>query len=282
MAAYGGFDHNAQSLRVVTRLERRYPRFDGLNLTWETLEGLIKHNGPLTDAGGKPIGRYAEHGLPFAIIEYSASHDVWLSTHAGAEAQAAALADDIAYDAHDIDDGLRAGLLTLDALADTPLVGRILARIAAEYPGLPDERAGAELIRRLIAAMIEDVIGESRRRLDASHPASADAVRFAGRPVIAFSAAIEVADRAIKAMLRERVYRHRRVMDVMDKAEDVVRRLFGRYFAEPLTMPEGWRPSAADDDPARARQIADFLAGMTDRYAVAAYAGLFGAAPDLG
>ena len=166
MAGHGGFDHNAQSLRVVTSLERRYPNFDGLNLTWETLEGLVKHNGPLTDREGHPLGRYAESGLPYAIRDYVGRHDLWLSTYAGPEAQAASIADDIAYDAHDIDDGLRAGLLSRDGLADTPLVGDILASIATDYPRLADERANAELIRRLIAAMIGDVIAESRSRLD--------------------------------------------------------------------------------------------------------------------
>jgi dGTPase len=282
MSAYGGFDHNAQTLRVVTLLERRYPAFDGLNLTWESLEGLVKHNGPLTDAGGKPIGPYADAGLPFAIAGYSASHDLWLSTHAGAEAQAAAIADDVAYDAHDIDDGLRSGLLTLDVLAETDLTGDILKRIVAEYPGIAEERVRAELIRRLIAAMIEDVIGESRRRLQALQPGSADDVRRAGAPVVAFSPRMAAADRAIKAMLRVSVYRHQRVMDVMDRAEEILRRLFARYVEDPMAMPDGWRPSSADDEAARARRIADFLAGMTDRYAIAAYEQLFGKAADLG
>ena len=282
MAGHGGFDHNAQSLRVVTSLERRYPNFDGLNLTWETLEGLVKHNGPLTDREGHPLGRYAESGLPYAIRDYVDRHDLWLSTYAGPEAQAASIADDIAYDAHDIDDGLRAGLLSRDGLADTPLVGDILASIATDYPRLADERANAELIRRLIAAMIGDVIAESRSRLDALAPGSADAIRRADRPVIAFSGTMAAADTAIKAMLRRDVYRHRRVMDVMDKAEAVVARLFARYVDDPNAMPEAWRPAAGADASATARQIADFLAGMTDRYAVNAYVELFGETPDLG
>ncbi len=282
MAGHGGFDHNAQSLRVVTSLERRYPNFDGLNLTWETLEGLVKHNGPLTDREGHPLGRYAESGLPYAIRDYVDRHDLWLSTYAGPEAQAASIADDIAYDAHDIDDGLRAGLLSRDGLADTPLVGDILASIATDYPRLADERANAELIRRLIAAMIGDVIAESRSRLDALAPGSADAIRCADRPVIAFSGTMTAADTAIKAMLRRDVYRHRRVMDVMDKAEAVVARLFARYVDDPNAMPEPWRPAASADASATARQIADFLAGMTDRYAVNAYVELFGETPDLG
>src|SRR5690606_37988451 len=152
MANFGGFDHNAQSLRVVTRLERRYPTFDGLNLTWETLEGLVKHNGPLTDADGRPTGRYGEAGeLPYALLDYARGHDLWLWSHAGAEAQAAAIADDIAYDAHDLDDGLRAGLVDLDEWAATAVVGDILAAIRSSYPQLSPERLRAELARRIIA-----------------------------------------------------------------------------------------------------------------------------------
>lgn len=277
MAGHGGFDHNAQSLRVVTRLERRYPRFDGLNLTWETLEGLVKHNGPLLDADGRPVARYPD-GLPFAIVEYAAKHDLWLSTYAGAEAQAAAIADDIAYDAHDVDDGLRAGLLTLDGLAGLDLVGDILRDIRAEYPNLAAERARAELIRRMIRAMIEDVVVESGQGLAKLGPRSADDVRNAGHPVIVFSAAMASGDRAIKAKLSRDVYRNAGVMDVMNKAEDVVGLLFQRYSDDPLALPEGWRPGPGEERP---RVVADFLAGMTDRYALAEYARFFGAAPEL-
>ncbi len=276
MADYGGFDHNAQSLRVVTKLERRYPEFDGLNLTWETLEGLVKHNGPLTDADGRPVGRYAESGLPFAIRDHAACQDLQLSSYAGPEAQAAAIADDIAYDAHDIDDGLRAGLLTPEGLSATVLLGDILARIAADYPGLARERVIAGLIRALISTMIADVVAESRARLAALAPASADAIRAAGRPTVAFSAGMADADRAIKAMLKVNVYRHRKVMDVMDKAEGVLARLFARYVAEPAAMPEAWRPPPADDAGSKARRVADFVAGMTDRYALGEYRRLFG------
>jgi len=281
MAAHGGFDHNAQSLRVVTRLERRYPRFDGLNLTWESLEGLVKHNGPLTDGSGRPL-RPGADGLPFAIAAYARLQDLWLATYPAAEAQAAAIADDIAYDAHDIDDGLRAGLIDLAGLSGTDLVDRILADIASEYPGLAEERVRAELIRRTIAAMIADVVAESEARLAALAPQSADAVRRAGRPVVAFSAAVARADAAIKAKLGREVYRSQRVMEVMAKAEATVARLFERYRLDPQALPEGWRPAAGDDDDARARRIADFLAGMTDRYAIAEYRRLFDETPDLG
>jgi dGTPase len=276
MAGHGGFDHNAQSLRVVTRLEQRYPRFDGLNLTWETLEGLVKHNGPIAAAGG-----HGRDGLPFAIAEYARSQDLWLWSYAGAEAQAAAIADDIAYDAHDIDDGLRAGLLALDGLAGIDLVSRLLAGIQAEYPDLNAERSSHELIRRLITAMIEDVIAESLGRLGRLSPASADDVRRADGPVIGFSPAMAAADRDIKAFLTEHVYRHRRVMGVMEQAEGVVDRLFRRYLEHAPALPAEWRLPDADDE-RRTRRIADFLAGMTDRYALAEYERLFGGKADLG
>ena len=266
MADHGGFDHNAQSLRVVTELERRYPGYDGLNLTWETLEGIVKHNGPLAAP------------FPYAIAAYNARHDLMLSTHAGGEAQAAAIADDIAYDTHDIDDGLRAGLLSLDGLDDLPLVGDILRAIRTEYPGLAVERMRAELVRRLITVMVEDVITESRRRIAELAPQSADAIRTLGRTLIGFSAGIAAADGAIKARLRHDVYRHAEVMDVMGRAEAVVGRLFRRYREDPSALPEGWRPAPGADE---ARVIADFLAGMTDRYALLEHQRFFGGPAEL-
>jgi dGTPase len=277
MAGHGGFDHNAQSLRVVTLLEKRYPRFDGLNLTWETLEGLVKHNGPLLDQKGEPVPRYAG-GLPQTIVAYSASHDLRLSTHAGPEAQTAAIADDIAYDAHDIDDGLRAGLLTVDRLEDLPLVGSILRDIHREYPELPAERVRAELVRRTIRVMIEDVVGESRRRLLELAPASVDAIRQAPGSTVRFSDAVAEADKAIKKRLGEDLYRHPEVLKVMANAEEVVHRLFERYRADDDALPPAWRPEPGED---RLRVVADFLAGMTDRYALAEYQRLFGATADL-
>src|SRR3981189_1758763 len=167
LQSHGGFDHNAQSLRVVTSLEHRYPDFDGLNLTWETLEGIVKHNGPLTERSGAPVGRYREHGIPAGVSEYDRTHDLELWSFASPEAQVAAIADDIAYDAHDIDDGLRAGLLDLDALAEPPLIEEILAAIRREFPGVAAERVRAELVRRLISTMIVDVVEESRKRFAA-------------------------------------------------------------------------------------------------------------------
>jgi dGTPase len=276
MAEFGGFDHNAQSVRAVTLLERRYPRFDGLNLTWETIEGLAKHNGPLTDAGGRPIGRYAASGVPPVIAEYPA--DLWLWSFAGPEAQVAAIADDIAYDAHDIDDGLRAGLLDWNHLEEVTLIDRSQRDIRTEYPDIDRARIGHELTRRLVSAMVDDVVAVARERLAIIGPASVDDVRRAEMPLLGFSPEMAAADREIKAVLTRNVYRNPAVMTVMWDAEAMVGRLFRRYRMEPATMPPAWRPAAGDDMAAVARKICDFLAGMTDRYAASEYGRLFGAA----
>jgi dGTPase len=282
LTLYGGFDHNAQALRVVTVLERRYAEFDGLNLTWETHEGLVKHNGPLTDATGAPIGRYRDRGVPQAIRQHLKVQDLELWTFAGAEAQAAAIADDIAYDAHDIDDGLRAGLFELDDISAVPLVGEILVEIRSLYPGLNDARVVHELVRRMIANMIEDVITESNWRLAALEPRSADAIRSADGPCVGFSPPMQAADRAIKEFLFARMYRHERVMRIMADAEAVVRELFGRYNTQPRDLPAEWSHMLpGTDGPARARLIADFMAGMTDRYALIEHARLFDSTPEL-
>ena len=282
LAAFGGFDHNAQTLRVVTALERRYPAFDGLNLTWETLEGLVKHNGPLTDRSGKPLGRYRERGVPETILDYSQQQDLDLWSFPSAEAQAAAVADDIAYDAHDIDDGIRAALFGIDDIAAVALPGRIIGEIRAAYPALDSSRLVPEFIRRLIGLLIEDVVAHTRRRLAALAPQSADDVRQAASAVVAFSPSVAEADRAIKAFLRTRMYRHERVMHVMDQAAGVVRSLFARYSADSGDLPAEWREGLDDADaPARARRIADFIAGMTDRYALAEHARLFDSTPEL-
>ena len=279
MAEFGGFDHNAQSVRVVTQLERRYPRFDGLNLTWESVEGLVKHNGSLTDAEGRPLGRYHAAGIPAVVSEYSARADLWLWSFAGPEAQAAAIADDIAYDAHDIDDGLRAGLLTFDALEEIALTDSILSDIRSEYPELEAVRAGHELTRRLIAAMIDDVVAEAERRLGALRPASPDDIRRAASPVIEFSPAMAASDRHIKDVLGRTVYRNEAVAGVMKEAEATVRQLFRGYMAEPEAMPADWRPAEDATVAGKARRVCDFLAGMTDRYALAEFARLSGGAP---
>src|SRR5712692_385299 len=282
LADYGGFDHNAQTLRVVTLIERRYPDFDGLNLTWETLEGLIKHNGPLTDRDGRPIGRYAVRGVPAGIPLDAASTDLMLWSQAGAEAQAAAIADDIAYNAHDIDDGLRADLFRLDDLGAVPTVGDTLRDMRARFPRLEPARLVHELIRRLIGRLIEDVIAESGRRLGEAAPRSADEVRFAGRPLVGFSAAMSEVDAAIKAFLLPRMYRHPRVMRIMDAAEGIVRDLFRHFMDKPDDMPAEWAQHLDGAEAAgRARRVADFIAGMTDRYALIEHARRFDLTPEL-
>ncbi len=282
LSAFGGFDHNAQTLRVVTALERRYPTFDGLNLTWETLEGLVKHNGPLTDRAGAPLGRYRAHGVPATIARYTQLQDLQLWSFPGVEAQIAAFADDIAYDAHDVDDGLRAELFHLDDLATVALPGRIIGDVRAAYPALDAGRLGHELVRRLIGLLIEDVVAETRRRLAALAPQSADEVRRALSPVAGFSAAMGEADRAIKDFLTGRMYRHPRVTPVMDAAAGVVRDLFARYSARADDLPAEWSEGLTGVDAAtRARRIADFIAGMTDRYALAEHARLFDSTPEL-
>jgi dGTPase len=282
LADHGGFDHNAQTLGVVTRLERRYADFDGLNLTWDTLEGLVKHNGPLTDRAGAPVGRHAARGVAAAILDYCRMQDLELWRHASAEAQAGAIADDIAYDAHDIDDGLRAGLFAIDDLDSLPLAGDILAEIARRHPGLDPARHAHELVRRLITRMIEDVLAESARRLDAIGARSAADVRDAAGPVVAFSPAMAATDQAIKAFLLPRMYRHARVMRIMGDAERLVADLFARYSAEPQALPEEWRHGLERADAGqRARHIADFIAGMTDRFALIEHARLFDSTPEL-
>ena len=283
LSLYGGFDHNAQSLRVVTMLERRYPLFDGLNLTWETLEGLVKHNGPLTDADGTPIGATAGQALPFAIHAYIEHHDLELHRSASVEAQVAAIADDIAYDTHDIDDGLRAGLLSIANLEDAPLSGPILADIGQDYPSLDHARLVHELVRRLITAMIEDVIAETRRRLDALPAPSPEAVKDQIRPVVAFSDKCAAPEAALKRFLFENLYRSDAVMRPVGLAEAVITDLYGAFFDNPSLLPGDWQSQVDPDEPPElARHIADYIAGMTDRFALSEHRRLFDATPDLG
>jgi len=282
LADFGGFDHNAQGLRIVTDLERRYAAFDGLNLSWETLEGLVKHNGPIVDREGMAVGRYARHGAPAPIIAYSRIQDLELWSYASAEAQVAALSDDIAYDAHDIDDGLRADLFTLDDIAGVPLIGSILSAIDAQYPGIEPARRAHETVRALITRMIEDVIAETGRRVALLKPRSAAEVREAPRPVVGFSPAMEKTDRDIKGFLYPRMYRHDRMMRVTADAERVVRDLFAYYAATPADLPAEWGEGLDVTDVAvRARRIGDFIAGMTDRYALVEHAKYFKETPEL-
>lgn len=270
MSAYGGFDHNAQSLRVVTRLENRYPDFDGLNLSWEVHEGIVKHNGPLVGP------------LPHAIEVHAERQDLWLWSWPAAEAQVAAISDDIAYDVHDLDDGLRAGLFTVDELADLPLVGPVIADISARWPMLERPRLIHEIGRRMITALIADVVMETGRRIAAADLTQADDIRRLGAPVVGFSGPTAEAERAIKAFLFPRMYRHPRVMREMEAAGEVVRDLFGRYMEDTKALPAEWRAGLDGREPvSRARRIADFLAGQTDRYAQAEHARLFDRAREL-
>jgi dGTPase len=281
MAGFGGFDHNAQTLRIVTRLERRYADFDGLNLSWEMLEGLVKHNGPLLDSAGRPTARHAARGIPVAIVEYQ-QQDLWLDSYASAEAQAAALADDIAYDAHDIDDGLRAGLFGHAELRAVPFLAGLLDEIERLHPGLERARATNELVRRVITRFVEDVIAESGRRLAALEPAGPDAIRRAEGPVVAFSGLIEAADRDIKGFLYPNMYRHPRIAKLRADAAQVVRDLFARFSADPAAMPAEWAAGCDGlDEHRRARRIADYIAGMTDWYALDEHRRLFDATPSL-
>jgi dGTPase len=280
MKPFGGYDHNAQALRIVTDLERRYARFDGLNLTWETLEGLVKHNGPLLTRDARPTARYAARGVPAPILAYDKVQALELASFASAEAQVAAIADDVAYDAHDIDDGLRADLFTLEDIATVPVVGDIVAEIDRQSPRLESGRRAHELIRRLITRMIEEVTAESLRRLAALMPPSVADIRAASDAVIAFSPAMQAGDKAIKGFLYPRMYRHERVMRVMDDAGRVVRDLYGHFAANPADLPAEWRAGLSDAG-TRARRIADYIAGMTDRYALVEHARLFTATPEL-
>ncbi|HEX5508619.1 MAG TPA: deoxyguanosinetriphosphate triphosphohydrolase [Pseudolabrys sp.] len=282
LAEHGGFDHNAQALSIVTHLERPYPAFDGLNLTWETLEGLVKHNGPLTDRTGAPAGRYAKRGVPDAILDYDREQSLQLWSFASAEAQLAAIADDIAYDAHDIDDGLRADLFGLDDVAQVPVIGEIVGEIDAQHKNLAAARRVHELSRRLITRMIEDVIAETKRRLAVLKPVSADDVRGAREPMVRFSSAMLAGDAGIKGFLYPRMYRHERVWRIMNDAENVVRDLFGHYMRKPTDLPAEWAEGIDPrNEAARSRLVADFIAGMTDRYALVEHARHFDSTPEL-
>lgn len=283
MEDYGGFEHNAQTLRIVTALERRYADFDGLNLSWETLEGIVKHNGPLTDKKGTAIGKFADKRVPQAVLTYNATHDLLLHSHASLEAQAAAIADDIAYNAHDMDDGLREGLFCLDDLTCVPLVGTLLEDVRSRYPGLEPTRSTHELVRRLITCMIEDVIQTAQRALAEVTPQSCDDVRHAGRALIGFSPDMLMADCGIKSFLFEHMYRTPDILTVRNNAEMIVADLFGHYLNKPTDMGNAWGGDIPPDldDKALARRICDYVAGMTDRFALQEHCRLFDVTPNL-
>lgn len=280
---HGGFDHNAQTLRVVTSLEHRYPDFNGLNLTWESLEGIVKHNGPLMARGGAPVGGYRDRGIPVGIADFVRIYDLELSTFASLEAQAAAIADDIAYDAHDIDDGLRAGLFAVDDLKVIPIASEIIVAIDRHYQGLDPNRRGAELVRELISRLIGAVVSEAQRRLERARPTSVDEVRRHSEALIAFPVEMAQAEATIKAFLYERMYRHPKVMRVMGEAEQILFDLFARYDSHPGDLPAEWLPhgKGSETESERARRVGNFIAGMTDRFALTEHQRLFDSTPDL-
>lgn len=266
MAPYGGFDHNAQALRIVTKLERHYADFDGLNLTWESLEGIAKHNGPITGP------------LPWALAEVNAQWDLDLHTNASAEAQVAAVADDVAYNHHDLHDGLRAGLFTEADLMELPIIGPALEVVDRKHPGLDPMRRRHEALRRVFGEMVEDVIAVARNRLTALQPKSADDIRAMDGPIIRFSKPLYQNLKAIKAFLFARMYRAPSVVEERARVTDILNGLFPIYLDNPANLPEGWRDAAlaSEDRTHRARVVLDYVAGMTDRYAVTEYQRLTG------
>ena len=270
MAEFEGFDHNAQTLRVVTKLERRYPNFDGLNLTWEMLEGLVKHNGPLITADN------CIDDLPEAFREFAYLEQLELDQFAGPEAQVAALADDIAYNNHDIDDGISAGLFSIEDLLELPLVGEVFRDVRKAYPVLDQQRTVYEAVRRLIGHWIDDLTSETRRRVAKYKPQSAADVRAMDVPLVAFSDELERDQRALRAFLYERMYKHYKVNRMRSQAKRILKELFALFMAEPETLPDVWRRDA-EQAPAerRARLVCDYLAGMTDAYAIELHRRLF-------
>ncbi len=266
MAPYGGFDHNAQAVRSVTALERHYAGFDGLNLTWDTLEGIAKHNGPVTGA------------LPYALADYNALHDLELYTHASAEAQVAALADDIAYNNHDLHDGLRAGLFPEDDIRTLPVVGPCYKEVDRLYPGLDPYRRRHEALRRVFGVMVEDVIATSKILLKQYAPETPYDVRHLGCPVIRFSDALWTDLKVIRAFLFKRMYRAPEVVAMRERVTSVVEELFPYYLSDPSHLPKRWQAdvAAAGDQTALARLVSDYIAGMTDRFALQAHAQFLG------
>ena len=270
MKPFGGFDHNAQGLRIVTSLEHRYPRFDGLNLTWETLEGLAKHNGPLAGPAAKiPM-------IPVTLIEYNKLQNLELDRFASLEAQCAAIADDIAYNAHDIDDGLRSGLLSLTQFENVGLTSNILGSIKRDYPDLDRTRRGYELVRRQITLMVEDVINHSLELINELSPVSIDDIHNAGHQLVGFSSKMAKAECELKRFLYDNLYHHEYVWNRRSEAEKIVSDLFDFYYEHPDAMPEEWYNTTINlNTDKRARIISDFLSGMTDNYALREYRRLF-------
>ena len=261
MGPYGGFDHNAQALRIVTTLERHYSQFDGLNLTWDCLEGIAKHNGPVTG------------DIPWILQDYAQIQDLELHTHASAEAQVAALSDDIAYNNHDLHDGLRAGLFTIPEVEALPILSQCFAQVDDAYPELEVERRWHEAMRRFFGVLVEDVIATSRANLERLAPQSVDDIRLAGQMMIAFSPALWTDLKVIRSFLFTRMYRAPSVIDVRVQVSKVVEQLFTHYMAHPEMLPRSWEHAiaSAKDEQARARSVSDYISGMTDRFAIQDY-----------
>ncbi|MCB1783840.1 MAG: deoxyguanosinetriphosphate triphosphohydrolase [Alphaproteobacteria bacterium] len=268
MEPYGGFDHNDQSLRVLTTLERKYPRWPGLNLTWETLEGVVKHNGPL---------REAPH---IAVAELQEKVDLRLDTYASMEAQAAAISDDIAYNNHDIEDGLRAGLFTLEELEGIPLLAKVLGDVRAAYPDVAQRYIVQEMVREMIGAMVEDVLIETRKRIDSIKPQSPEDIRLAGRQAVAFSEEMREEVQNLREFLFRRMYRHYTINRIWLKVERIVPDLFKAFHRNHMLLPDPWQKRVEEaggltDERRKARVVADYIAGMTDRYAIREHERLF-------
>ncbi len=281
MAPYGGFDHNAQALRIVTRLERHYAGFDGLNLTWETLEGIAKHNGPVIGPNADPKHGHDPDHLPYALAEVNAAWDLELDTHASAEAQVAAIADDVAYSHHDLHDGLRSGLFDEEDLMELPVSGPAFEEVDRLYPGLERMRRRHEALRRVFGRMVEDVIAVAQNRLAAAQPQSVDEIRHMGTTIIRFSKPLYQELKAVRSFLFHRMYRAPSVMEVRARVTQVVDDLFPLFLSEPGLLPAEWAAdvAAAADKTELARIVADYVAGMTDRFAIQEHARLMGCAP---
>ncbi len=271
MAPYGGFDHNAQAIRIVTRLERHYADFDGLNLTWETLEGIAKHNGPVIGPHASGSHSVADaKDMPYALAGFNADYDLELETHASAEAQVAAVADDVAYNHHDLHDGLRAGLFTEADLMELPVTGPAFAEVDSLYPGLDPMRRRHEALRRVFGVMVEDVIAVAQNRLQSSQPQSAQAIREMDGPIIRFSKPLYQNLKAIKSFLFTRMYRAPTVVKERKRVTAMIDDLFPLFLDDPALLPSEWQ---ADVGQARnraelARVVLDYVAGMTDRFAI--------------
>jgi dGTPase len=266
MEPYGGFDHNAQAVKIVTNLERHYADFDGLNLTWETLEGIAKHNGPVTGA------------LPYALAEYNARHDLELHTYASAEAQVAALADDIAYNNHDLHDGLRAELFSTDEIAELPILRDCFAAVDEKYPDLNYYRRRHEALRRFFGILVDDVMAVARKNLADLDPKTAQDIRDAGRPMVRFSDGLWQDLRVIRKFLFVRMYRAASVVVVRKDVTRKVKELFPLFMQRPDLLPKQWRKDVADvkNETELARIVCDYIAGMTDRFALQQYDELLG------